>query len=100
MKWSLLAVAGLAFVLGASDARAAQVKKESADDKTIKALIADLGNDSFDKREAAHKRLLGIGLPALELLKKAVKESTDAEVRQRAINLAEDIEAASKKFSY
>ena len=54
------------------------------DEKTLRALITQLGDASFDKREAANKRLADIGAPALLLLKKTAKESDDAEVRERA----------------
>jgi hypothetical protein len=43
--------------------KAPPVKKDSADEKTIRELIAQLGDDSFDKREAAAKRLADIGEP-------------------------------------
>ena len=41
-------------------------KKTAVDEKAIRALIAHLAAESFDKREAAHKRLAEIGGPALE----------------------------------
>jgi WD40 repeat protein len=59
-------------------------KKDNADEKTIRALIAQLADDSYEKREAADKRLADIGEPALPLLKKAAEDSLDAEVRSRA----------------
>jgi WD40 repeat protein len=61
-----------------------QEKKEAADEKTIRALIQQLGDDSFEVREAADKRLAAMGEPALGLLEKAAAESKDAEVRTRA----------------
>jgi hypothetical protein len=100
MKRPLLAVVGLACVLAAYGAPAAQDKKDPVDEKIIRGLIADLGHDAFAHREAAQKRLLAIGAPALELLKNAVKESADAEVRERATRLVDDIQAATAKFSY
>src|SRR5262249_34722886 len=63
---------------------AAGVKSADADEKAIRALVAQLGDDDFDNRQAAEKRLAAIGEPALELLRKAAKENTDAEVRARA----------------
>jgi WD40 repeat protein len=62
----------------------AQDKKAQIDAETIRNLIKDLGHDSFEKRDAADKALTAIGEPALEFLRKAAAESTDAEVRQRA----------------
>ena len=70
---------------------AAQAKKAAVDDKTIRELITQLGDDSFEKREAAEKKLAAIGEPALELLQKAAKEAGDAEIRQRAEELARAI---------
>jgi hypothetical protein len=68
------------------------VEKNSADEKAIRALIGQLSDDALVKREAAHKRLAEIGGPALELLKKAANESTDAEVRERATQLIHQIQ--------
>jgi Tol biopolymer transport system component len=67
-------------------------KKAAADEKTIRELVAQLGDDSFEKREAADKRLADIGEPAVPWLKKAVKENTDAEVRERAQALIDGIQ--------
>ena len=67
---------------------AAEVKPVSlkADEKTIqraKELIAQLGSDSFEKREAATKELLTIA-PAVEsLIADAFEKSADFEVRLR-----------------
>ncbi len=66
------------------DKKDAGVKKEPSDEKTIRALIAQLGDNSFDKREDADKRLAAIGDPALSLLEKSAQDSPDAEVRYRA----------------
>jgi WD40 repeat protein len=52
--------------------------------KVIRALIDQLGDEAFPKREAAEKRLVAIGEPALELLLVAIKESSALEVRRRA----------------
>jgi regulation of enolase protein 1 (concanavalin A-like superfamily) len=68
------------------------VKKEAADEKTIRALIADLGDDAFDKRQAAEKRLAAMGEAALAPLEKAAKENADAEVRDRAERVIRAIE--------
>src|SRR5205814_1170106 len=58
------------------------------------ALIADLGDDSFEKRESAQKKLHAIGEPALELLKKAARDNADAEVREHAAALITSINAS------
>jgi WD40 repeat protein len=52
----------------------------------IARLIAQLGDDQFDKREEASKRLVEIGEPALPALRQAL-DSKDAEVRTRAERL-------------
>jgi formylglycine-generating enzyme required for sulfatase activity len=54
-------------------------------------LIGQLGDDDFDKREAAQGELIKIGKPALEALEKTLKESEDAEVRNRCEAIAGEI---------
>jgi WD40 repeat protein len=67
-----------------------QAKKE-VDEKAIRALIADLGDESFVKREAANKALAAMGRPALPLLRKTAAEAADLEVRERASQLVRTI---------
>jgi WD40 repeat protein len=74
-------------------AKAAQAKPD-ADQEAIRELIKQLGDDAFDKREAAEKRLAALGEPALELLRQAARDATDAEVRQRAQRAVRAIETA------
>jgi hypothetical protein len=74
-------------------AKAPETKKDPTDEKSIRALIMQLGDDSFETRDAADKRLAAIGEAALELLQKAAKESADAEVRERAGQLVQRIES-------
>jgi HEAT repeat protein len=50
----------------------------------IKRLIEQLGDEEFDKREAAHKQLAKIGAPAAYAVYKAAKNHPDLEVRHRA----------------
>src|SRR5690349_11004616 len=57
----------------------------------IERLIKQLGDDDFDRREAAAKRLDAIGEPALEAVRKA-RDSDDPEVRQRAREVVRLIE--------
>lgn len=83
----LLAVAGKA----QETPKARQAKKDAVDQKTIRALIAQLGDNSFDQREKANKRLEAIGEPALELLQRAAKENADPEVRERVAMLISQI---------
>lgn len=66
--------------------------KLSADDEAaVKKLIADLGNNSFETREAATKALTEKGGMVRALVAEAAKSSTDAEVKQRAENILEAI---------
>jgi WD40 repeat protein len=62
-------------------------KKAAADEKAVAVLIRQLGDDSFAKRDAANRALAEIGAPALPLLRKAVIEGSDLEVRKRASKL-------------
>jgi hypothetical protein len=50
----------------------------------IETLIQKLGSRSYEDREAASKRLEGIGEPALEQLRKAATANHDPEIRRRA----------------
>jgi WD40 repeat protein len=82
----------------ADAAKAGQAKKDAVDDKAIRNLITQLGDDSFEKREAAEKKLAEIGEPALELLHQAAKDAGDAEIRQRAAELARTITSSYMKL--
>ena len=64
---------------------------KAPDEAAIRKLIDQLGDDDFDKRETAAKRLEAIGIAALPLLRKTVAESKDAEQRARADELAAKI---------
>jgi hypothetical protein len=61
----------------------------------IEKLIADLGSDDFEKREAATTKLGLIGADALPALEKAA-QSDDAEVRRRAEDLVRDLRQAAE----
>ncbi|HZT82897.1 MAG TPA: HEAT repeat domain-containing protein, partial [Gemmataceae bacterium] len=63
-----------------------------ADRDRIKDLIRDLGNDDFDKRQAASAQLTAIGAPAAPLLREAAK-SADPEVVRRAKECLKQIES-------
>jgi WD40 repeat protein len=65
--------------------------KNDIDERTIRGLIEQLGDHSFDKREAAQKRLVGIGEPAWDLLRKAAAEASDPETCHRAEVLQHEI---------
>jgi WD40 repeat protein len=89
-----LAVGALAMRVGptALGQEAAKDKTVTADERTISALIKQLGDDSFVKREAADKQLTTIGLPAMKLLEQAAKDNGDTEIRQRAAQIMRAIE--------
>ena len=72
---------------------AKDAKKDAVDEKVIRALVDDLGHDSFEKRELAEKRLEAVGEPALRLLREAAHQSSDFEVRERAEKLIAGIES-------
>jgi hypothetical protein len=65
------------------------VKNAAAEE--IARLVRELGDDAFDVREAATKRLTEIGRPALAALREAAK-SGEAEVSSRAARIVAAIE--------
>jgi RNA polymerase sigma factor (sigma-70 family) len=88
---------GAATFFGAAPASQASVAPEAPepkppDEKAIRALIRQLGDDEFEKREAAQRRLVEIGEPALPQLREAARDSRDAEISQRAARLVRLIE--------
>ena len=73
----------MAAALMIAPAAAAEAVKDRPIDRTVAKLVKQLGDGSFKVREAAQKRLIEIGPPALEQVTKAVK-SKDPEVSRRA----------------
>src|SRR5262249_15310731 len=67
-------------------------KKGPTDETTIRTLIAQLGDESYERREASQKRLADIGEPALQSLRKALSDNKDAEVRIRTQKVVQEIE--------
>jgi len=65
---------------------------DAATKSRIEGLIEDLGNEDFDKREAASKSLGEVGPDALQLLRKALKSSNE-EVKNRATILIGQIDS-------
>ncbi len=59
--------------------------------KEIGDLIEKLGNDNWNVREDAKMRLIKIGPPVVEPLKKAAKETKDIEVRDKAQSIIEAV---------
>lgn len=86
-------IVSLAVAVGGGVLPADAVKEKTA--KRVAALILQLGDDDFARREAASKELEALGEPALPALRKA-KASDDAEVRRRAERA---IRAISRKLA-
>jgi hypothetical protein len=61
----------------------------------IESLIKELGDEDFDKREAATAGLKEIGAPALDAIRKAAKSDND-EVKNRADGIIGGLAAAAK----
>jgi hypothetical protein len=69
-------------------------KLEQAERDRVEALIAKLGSDSFDERDAASYALREIGLKARTLLEAAKKGTTDPEIALRAARLVNEFKPA------
>jgi uncharacterized protein (TIGR03067 family) len=65
--------------------------------ENIARLIKQLGDYSYEKREAASKELSAIGEPALASLRSAVMGSNDLEIRVRAEQLIAEIQFQAPK---
>jgi WD40 repeat protein len=74
------------------NAKSHETKSKAVDAVSVKALIAKLGDDSYEQRESAQKQLATLGEPAMEFLDQAARENPDAEVRERADQLLLAIE--------
>jgi hypothetical protein len=85
------AVVALALVAGVGSLRGNSGKAAKPD--RIAALIKQLGDDAFARREAARKELEDIGQPALAALRKAATSSDDLEIRRRAERIIQTIAA-------
>ena len=74
---------------------AAEVKPQPPDEKTaqrVKDLIAELGDENFQKRDAAERALAKLGRTVVPLLTEALEKTTDPEVEFRLAKLLETIE--------
>jgi len=78
MIWLLLPLL-IAADAGAADSRADQVDLSDR----VAVLVAQLGHDEYERREAAQHALDDLPAQALPLLSRAYRDSTDAEVRMR-----------------
>jgi hypothetical protein len=88
----LIALAGRAVPFVESSEHSKQ-SKPSAVDSRIEELIRQLGSMSFAERDRATKSLEEIGEVALDALRDAAKKSPDPEIRRRAGQLAERLDA-------
>jgi hypothetical protein len=69
---------------------------DSTDEKKIKSLIIQLGDESFEKREEASKQLIAMGMRARNALRVAVKDA-DLEISRRAEDCLQTIEEAGAR---
>jgi hypothetical protein len=86
-----VSAAGWGWAGPAPAAPPAPAPAKPAEPGEIERLIKELGDDSFEVREAAGRRLAEIGAPALPALRKAA-DAADPEVRNRARRLVETLE--------
>jgi len=101
MRAAALSLLAIVLAFAAGDEVARPGPGEAAQRDRIAALIRQLGDKEFAKREAASKDLDTIGEPALPALRKATTDG-DAEVRRRSAQLLKAITgrlraAAAKK---
>jgi hypothetical protein len=83
------AVVALALVAGVGSPRGDS--GTAAESDRVAALIKQLGDNRFAKREAASKELEDIGEPALAALRKAATSRDDLEIRRRAERIIQTI---------
>ena len=83
------AAVALALVAGVGSLRGNSGTAAKSD--RVAALIKQLGDDAFAKREGASKELEDIGEPALAALRKAATSSDDLEIRRRAERIIQTI---------
>jgi hypothetical protein len=83
MKSTALILILMLLAATASMGQLPATRPTATDRPAIERLIADLGSESWDTRESAHKRLIEIGRPAVRSLRAAAR-SDDPEIRMRA----------------
>jgi WD40 repeat protein len=89
---TLLLLSGLQEFSSDGQPSKGQPKEEKASSEKINRLVNQLGDEDFAKRDQARKQLEAIGEPAVEILRKAVESSKDAEIRSAAKAIVEAIE--------
>jgi HEAT repeat protein len=85
--WLLAAGLALAILLIVSLSALSAAPPPDPDRPSVDRLIRQLGDETFNKREEAAKRLGEIGLPALQPLRTAATKDVDPEIRHRALRL-------------
>jgi hypothetical protein len=89
----LLVVCALAAAVSFHSPASGDEKLQSLpSEKEISNFILQLGDEDFATREKAQKALLRIGTPALEALRKAIRDTTDLEIRRRANEITKQID--------
>jgi hypothetical protein len=72
---------------------------EATKSDRVAALIKQLGERAFARREAARKELEDIGEPALAALRRAATSSDDLEIRRRAERIIQTIATRAENFN-
>jgi WD40 repeat protein len=75
-------------------AKAAGKKAEKIDEQEIRNLITQLGDRSFQVREAADRKLEGLGESALMILRETADGNVEPEIHHRAVRLVKAIDRA------
>ena len=92
LSWWLIAAAlALAVMLLVGLSALSAAPPLGASGTIVDRFIRQLGDDDFNKREEAGKKLAEIGLPALRPLRDALAKDADPEVRHRARRLLNSI---------
>lgn len=86
--WALAGAPGQA-----EEMLAGRLKEKGTKAERIAKLIKDLDADEFDARENASKELLTLGAEAAAALRKALQEKPSAELRRRAEEILERLDA-------
>jgi len=81
-----------AVVFSLATASPNEKRQPLSSDKRIANLIHQLGSKEFATREKAQKALLQIGKPAVEALRKTIRDTTDVEIRRRAKEIIEQVD--------
>ncbi len=69
----------------------AEASSAQVAEKSIAPLVRQLGSPDYEAREAADKRLRSIGMPAVDALAEAYRETDDFEIRIRIQRIVEQI---------